>query len=156
MALDLRREVEELYSKLDQLREQHGFLYKIPIGEREPFAHEAQLNLDPHLLDLGKQIFPDVTDDFPLPHERHHPYLLMLNTILKNWEEDEIELLPGENYEILQDGEKEVLRIVKNGTTPENYKVTVDQLFKFVTLFQINLSSEEGQRLRKLAIAYSK
>ncbi len=155
MAANLSNEVEELYSKLNQLREQHGFLYKIPIGKREPFAHEARLDLDQHLLDLGKQIFSDLTEDFPLSHERHHPYLLMLNTVTKKWEEDEIELLPGENYEVLQDGEKEVLRIIKNGTIPQKYTVTPDQLVKFTTLFQINLSSAEGQRLRKLAVAYS-
>lgn len=146
----VRAEVSQLYARLDQLRKEHGVSYVISLATREVFSHSPDLNLSAEDLKKGSLIFPEINEDFPESWQRHHPFLQMLNIVKRRWEEQQIRLLPGENYEILQSGDEEIVN-VKQGITPPLYKVTSEQAEKFIFLFEVR--PEKASQIRKLVNA---
>jgi hypothetical protein len=133
----LESEINQVYEHLDNLRKNHGISIKIAVGVRGIFCHQACLHLKEKYNEIGKEIFPGVTDDFENYENRHHPFFQMINLVIADNDREiqfdlqTLVLLPGETYEILQSGDNEVARIIRGSLIEYNIsKTQVDSFAK--------------------------
>jgi len=102
-----------VYQQLAALRVIAGQHLRVILGSREAFAHQALLDISHVDVYNGMKIFPEsITEEFPQTCEQHHPFLQFLHSRGLGKSVD-IKILPGETYEILQDGDEQVVRIIK-------------------------------------------
>jgi hypothetical protein len=125
-----------VYAQLDALRTTSGKLTRIILGSREAFAHQAALDVSHVDVYNGMKIFPEsITEEFPQTCEQHHPFLHFLNERGLGKSVD-IKILPGETYEILQDGDEQVVRIIK-GQLRQYPPPTKEQIEMIDSLYEV-------------------
>jgi hypothetical protein len=103
--------VRTIRAAMDTLRAQCGRRLHVALGRRATFAHNADLDLPDKLITVGGRIWPDIAAEecWPFHEHRHHPFLLLCGHT-GQCTLDSITILPDETYEILQDGDDEVVR----------------------------------------------
>lgn len=144
------QEAQALYSHLESLRNRYGRKVTVLLGDRAPFCHHADLDISEEDIERGTKIFPEIDEDFPLHNQRHHPYLLLLNTLKSRWTQETVLLLPGETYNVYQDGDDEIVRVEHGTSTIAKYPLTKEHVDKFMTLFEVDSTSPQGQALLAL------
>lgn len=150
---EVAQKVRWVYTELDALRKQYGRKVTVYLGEREAFAHHAELNLSEEEMEKGGQVFDDLnTYDgiFTYRHYHHHPYLLLLDTLSPRWHRENVYLLPGETYRIYQDGDEQIVRVECGEPLPLVFTLTKDHITKFMNVFGVDPNSREGQDLLAL------
>jgi len=110
---DLEEKTNNLYRRIDDLRDRHGIDVEIALGHRDVYAHHVTLNITEEAIELARSMYPDLDEEFPIESvDNHHPFLIHLWKCT-NRPTKTIKLLPGECYQVYSAGDDNVVVIVR-------------------------------------------
>lgn len=140
---------EQLHTELQNYRMIYGTPYRIALGDRPVFGHHALLELREDE-ERDAKIFGLDPEKVTYENMRHHPYFQLIALKRPLCLED-IKLLPGEEYEVLQCGDDEIVRIIFTHISPKIYTLSRDNIISWMNAQKIDPLSETGQKMLALA-----
>lgn len=141
---------EQLHTELQNYRMTYGISYRIALGDRPVFGHHALLELSENE-EQDAKIFGLDPEEVTYENMRHHPYFQLI-ALKRPLNLEDIKLLPGEEYEILQCGDDEIVRIKFGTHSPKIYTLQRADIILWMDAQKIDPLSETGQKMLALAM----